>query len=353
MGGINMRSQQTMDHDRYVFSGRDQCFKFLRIHIQVAVVEFFQHFAVDDIRQHFQINHIAGCRVRHTHNFHHQLIIVPVVMRVAALAKHGPVLLIGPLTAVQAVRRIEVLFSENSHFLSHPAKLHGNTTFVHKAKHMHCLLVAATAAEIAPFTDHLSATDKLDHIELDIDILITGVGLLAATYALTRYLQYQRPDLVIQAGVGGLFNREKPLGTVYAVKKEAVADQGVTENKSLLSLFDMMLLAPSETPYQKKWLTNPDATLLKRVKLPLANGITVNEVTTSKNRIQWYQEQYKATVESMEGAALHYACLQENIGFLQLRAASNYVGERNKKKWQMTEAIQQLNAKLIQLLENL
>ncbi len=52
----------------------------------------------------------------------------------------------------------------------------------------------------------------------------------------------------------------------------------------------------------------------------------------------------------MEGAAFHYVCLQEKIPFLQLRAISNYVGERNKANWNLNEAIRNLNKKLIEIV---
>ena len=55
----------------------------------------------------------------------------------------------------------------------------------------------------------------------------------------------------------------------------------------------------------------------------------------------------------MEGAALHYVGLMEKIPFIQLRAVSNYTGERNKKKWKMKEAIVNLNNELIRLLNKL
>ncbi len=58
-------------------------------------------------------------------------------------------------------------------------------------------------------------------------------------------------------------------------------------------------------------------------------------------------------VESMEGAALHYTCLEEGIAFLQLRAVSNTVGERNKTKWDIRAAIDGLNDRLIRLLQDL
>ena len=53
----------------------------------------------------------------------------------------------------------------------------------------------------------------------------------------------------------------------------------------------------------------------------------------------------------MEGAALHYVCLCEKIPFLQLRCVSNYVGERDKSKWEMTEAISNLNIELNKIIE--
>ncbi|MFT4024868.1 MAG: futalosine hydrolase, partial [Flavihumibacter sp.] len=164
---------------------------------------------------------------------------------------------------------------------------------------MHCLLVAATVGEIAPFTDHLSQTDKLDHIELDVDILITGIGALATAYALTRYLQHKKPDLVIQAGVGGLFDRSLPLGTVFAVKQDTMADMGVTEKKNFHTPFDTGWMQPNEAPYKKAVLVNPASALLKRIRLPKANAVTVNEVSTRKEKIDYYKEKYKALIESM------------------------------------------------------
>jgi futalosine hydrolase len=55
----------------------------------------------------------------------------------------------------------------------------------------------------------------------------------------------------------------------------------------------------------------------------------------------------------MEGAAFHYVCLLEKIPFLQLRSISNLIGERDKTKWKMEKAIQNLNENLISLLNKL
>jgi futalosine hydrolase len=55
----------------------------------------------------------------------------------------------------------------------------------------------------------------------------------------------------------------------------------------------------------------------------------------------------------MEGAALHFVGRQLQIPFVQLRSLSNQVGERDKSRWHFTQAIQSLNAKLIELLTHL
>ena len=218
---------------------------------------------------------------------------------------------------------------------------------------MHCLLVAATSVEIAAFTEHLSTTEKLQHIDFDLDILITGVGSNAATYALTRYLQHRKPDLVIQAGVAGAFDSRMAPGSVFIVKQDALADQGVKEKNGFRNVFDMELASPNELPYRKGVLPNPYVELMKRTKLKKVVGITVNEITTDKKRAAHYVSRYKAQLESMEGASLHYVCLMEHVSFLQVRSISNYVGERNKKKWKLPLAIANLNKELVRLLQSL
>jgi len=65
------------------------------------------------------------------------------------------------------------------------------------------------------------------------------------------------------------------------------------------------------------------------------------------------RENFSPDVESMEGAAFHYVCLLEKINFLQLRAISNRVGERDKSKWKLKESIENLNKELLNIIENL
>jgi len=211
---------------------------------------------------------------------------------------------------------------------------------------MNILLIAATAKEIEPFFEYYRNTKKTQNI----DILITGIGLTATTYRLLKQSQIKRPDLVIQAGVAGCFDRKIPLGTVVAVKKETIADQSVMELKKLKTLFDLHLVPHDQFPFTKGWLENNNK-VLKKLKLKKDNAISVNEITTSKQRVRFYDESFQPAIESMEGAALHYTCLMEKIPFIQLRSISNYIAERDKTKWDMKKSIANLNKALIDLIE--
>src|SRR4030095_3756562 len=211
---------------------------------------------------------------------------------------------------------------------------------------MNILLIAATAKEIEPFFEYYRNTKKTQNI----DILITGIGLTATTYRLLKQSQIKRPDLVIQAGVAGCFDRKIPLGTVVAVKKETIADQSVIELKRLKTLFDLQLVPHDQFPFKKGWLENNNEAL-KKLRLKKVNAISVNEITTSKQRVQFYEKSFQPAIESMEGAALHYTCLMEKIPFIQLRSISNYIAERDKTKWDMKKSIVNLNKALIDLIE--
>jgi futalosine hydrolase len=183
----------------------------------------------------------------------------------------------------------------------------------------------------------------------NVDVLITGVGLTAATYAITKQVISKRPYSIIQAGIGGCLNRELPLTKVVLVENESIADLGVQERGKFKSVFDLGLLDNDEFPWTNGRLSN-NLQSLREAGLPVVDGITVNEITTNPDRIEHYRKQTGASVESMEGAALHYVALKERIAFLQVRSLSNFAGERDKTQWVMDMAIASLNAELKKII---
>jgi futalosine hydrolase len=208
---------------------------------------------------------------------------------------------------------------------------------------MHLLLCSATPFEIQPTIDFIKR-EKL----LNVEILITGVGLVAATYSITQAILRKKPQFILQAGVAGCLDEHLPLTKIVVVENEMTGDVGVLQQGHFHSLFDLGLLGQNDPPWTNGKLTN-NVEALKSAGLTMVDGVTVNEITTSPERIRHYRE-LGARIESMEGAALHYVALREKIPFLQIRSLSNFVGERDKGRWMMKEAINSLNLELERLL---
>lgn len=211
---------------------------------------------------------------------------------------------------------------------------------------MRLLLCAATKFEIE---GTLVFLEQHPEIRNKVDVLITGVGLTAATYWLTRRILQTKPSFVLQAGICGSLDEALELSEVVVVEKESIGDLGVMERGNFSSLFNLGFLTKNETPWTNGKLANHIA-VLRKTGLPIVDGVTINEITTNKERINFYREELRTSIESMEGAALHYVCLSEKIPFLQLRSVSNYVGERDKKRWALAGSIAALNTQLQSLL---
>ncbi len=218
---------------------------------------------------------------------------------------------------------------------------------------MRVIITAATVAEWMPSfleMDHLYTGESQ---RLKVQFHQSGVGMLASAVSITRMAIEDKPDLIIQAGIAGCFDKSMALGKVVVVSEEALADTGVEEEGKWKDLFDLKLEKSSYHPFEKRKLPNPWLSKFNLLKLPEVSGITVNQITTHAERIQQLQKKYMPVLESMEGAALHYVCREANIPFLQIRAISNYIGERNKANWKMKEAIDNLNQVLVKYVEKL
>lgn len=208
---------------------------------------------------------------------------------------------------------------------------------------MQVLIVSATEMEIAQFISR-----KTGH-----EYLVTGVGIPACIYNLTSHLQNNKYDLVLQAGIAGAFNDELTLGTSVLVKRDLFAEAGAFENNAILSLHDLGLLSRNQFPYSNGWLVN-DHKFLQTTSLTIVNAITVGMISDQLSPLNnLFKNKYAPQVESMEGAAFHYVCLQKGIPFLQLRSISNVVGERNKSKWKIKDALDNLDESLTKLLREI
>jgi futalosine hydrolase len=206
---------------------------------------------------------------------------------------------------------------------------------------MQILVVSATEHEIYPYRSANASAD----------ILVTGVGVPAALYHLSKRIHLMDYDLVIQAGVAGSFLHEIEIGEVVGVRRDTFADLGIREGNNFSNLFDSAL-AENDHPFKNGYLYNNNS-LFESCYLKKVNGITVNTITDDHEVLSNWVLKYDPAIESMEGAALHYVCIQESVPFIQIRAISNYAGERNKANWDLQGGITNLNVALQRVIDGL
>ncbi len=216
---------------------------------------------------------------------------------------------------------------------------------------MKILLTAATTFEIEPT---LQLLEKKGFVwnQHEVDILITGIGPVPATYALTMAIAEKKPALVVQAGIAGSFDYTAlPGGQTVLVKCDAFGDSGMEEKGVFTTVFDAGFAGKNHFPFTDGWLINRHPLLINAV-LPVVRSVTINKVSDSAVQRKQLTDAFAPQTETMEGAALHYVCLQQQVPFLQIRSISNEVGERDKSKWQVKTAIENLNIELQKLLSN-
>jgi futalosine hydrolase len=217
---------------------------------------------------------------------------------------------------------------------------------------MKIMLVAATRAEIEPtlqWLETLAPASAEGSESVEFHTLITGVGMTATSFRMGQHIAFFQPDWIVNIGIAGAIDRSLRLGEVVQVTTEVFADLGIEEaDGTFHDLFEVGLADRNLPPFAGGILNNPE-----RASIPLAaaNGLTVNKVHGYESSINALRGTYpEAQIESMEGAAFFYACLNTQVPFLALRGISNYVEKRNRANWQIGTAIQHVNTSLQMIL---
>jgi futalosine hydrolase len=225
---------------------------------------------------------------------------------------------------------------------------------------MRILVVTATDAEVAqlvasldPHTGRSSRLKSYTRHHHTVDVLTTGVGMVATATWCSGVFARERYDLVVNAGVCGSFRPALPPGTVVHVTADRVADLGAEDGEAFLSVQELKLVGDDEFPWTRGRLVNsapPDNAVLR--SLPVGDAITVNTVHGQDATIARAVERYNPHVESMEGAAFMYACLVHGVSFAQVRAVSNIVERRNRPAWKLSEAIDALAGTVLTIIDH-
>ena len=184
--------------------------------------------------------------------------------------------------------------------------------------------------------------------------MITGPGVFNAAHALTVYLEESSPALVLQTGIAGVFKDTGcVIGDVAIATREHYIHTGIQtknlENASLpfdliednpLSRKGIYPFAQSRVDHTHEILSQALAT--HQINITKGPFITVSSITSSFEQASELYSTFSPVMEAMEGAACAHIAALYDIPIIEIRSASNFVGERDKSKWDIDLAIKHL-----------
>lgn len=217
---------------------------------------------------------------------------------------------------------------------------------------MKILLVAATELEVKGLLKEsakIGVPHRLfDVSENSVDVLITGVGAVPTAFHLTRYAEGY--DLIINIGIAGSYRKDIKLGQVVVVDWDCFGDYGIDDNGLFTSLSSAGFANAScnVNGLSNPWL--PELNIPKDILK--VRGVTLGTASGSEEAVSKIEQSWNPDIETMEGAAVFYVCLLLNKPFICLRVISNFVEPRDKSKWKVKEALDNLSTELLKLLSN-
>ncbi len=184
--------------------------------------------------------------------------------------------------------------------------------------------------------------------------MITGPGVFNAVHALTVYLEKTTPAMILQTGIAGVFRQTGlDIGDVAIATQEHYIHTGTRtdslENDPLP--FDLIDTNPLSRkgiyPFEQDRVDRTHEILFRICsanKINIVKGpfITVSSITSSVKQADGLYSAFSPVMEAMEGAASAHIAALYGIPMIEVRAASNFVGERDKSKWDIDLATKQL-----------
>lgn len=199
------------------------------------------------------------------------------------------------------------------------------------------LLIIPTVFEAERIIDSnmsIQQSDKLYSLPaLNTDLLICGPGLPASLLHTSRQLcRHETYDFLIMAGIAGSYTSNLKAGALVVVETEKFADIGYQDRDHFTSLAG----GKGWEDYRRGVLINEYQVLRHETGLP---NVSSNTVNVNNLRLEGMPS---ADIENMEGAGFFMLAKEEKIPYLEIRAISNPVSERDVNKWETGIALGKL-----------
>jgi futalosine hydrolase len=177
------------------------------------------------------------------------------------------------------------------------------------------------------------------------DVMLAGVGPIAAAARTAGALASAEYDLVVCAGIAGGFAGQADVGSIVLATEIIAADLGAESPDGFLSL-DELGFGFTRIAVDTSLVTRLTETLrTSDITVTIGPILTVSTVTgTTTSAVELAARIPGAAAEAMEGFGVATAAHYRGVPILEMRAVSNLVGPRDRSAWRINEALQALEA---------
>ena len=188
----------------------------------------------------------------------------------------------------------------------------------------------------------------------------TGVGLVNTAQALTAALEHLNPALVLQIGIGGAYLASNLVpGDLALATQENYGELGVLTPAGWRPAEEIGIpLLSTDRDYYNAYPLDPTRVakaerILDQSGEPVARGpfVTVQQCTGRRDIGDAVAARFNAICENMEGVAAAHLCTLYAVPFLELRAISNRVEDRDKAAWEIPRAVHRAQTAVRKLVE--
>ncbi|MCX8070013.1 MAG: futalosine hydrolase [Thermodesulfovibrionales bacterium] len=169
-------------------------------------------------------------------------------------------------------------------------------------------------------------------LDIDAVISISGIGKANAAHSVGLMIELYKPSRLINIGVAGAYaNSGLDIGELAIAEREIYADEGLmTSNGQFASMQSLNL--PLANINDKRFFNEFETFVPESIKVYLKRGtfLTVSSCTGSSKMAETLEKKYNAICENMEGCAMAHIASLSGLPFIEIRAISNIIKDRDK-----------------------
>ena len=236
------------------------------------------------------------------------------------------------------------------------------------------LVTASVKEEVTPLIDALSLTSPKTlggrlyfngaWKNLSVAVLITGPGMINAAQAHTAAIEKICPSSIIHTGCAGIFPESGGrIGDIALATRETDIHSGIEQDGGILpSPLPFPLLNTDSGPLygtyplDQRYIDRAETLLEPYVAdsdIRLLKGpfVTVATITATEHKARILTQAFAPVMESMEGASAAHVARHYRIPFLEIRAASNWVGRRDKATWNLPLSFERCSRAVFHMID--